>query len=120
MKPLVQHTNTLFTNIIDHKRKIATELTGTFLVASNRGNKYIFILYEYDRNCILILPMKSIVYSKFIQVFADLYDRLLTRGIKPEYIRLDNESSPDFQRELKAKNIYFQPSPPRMYRRNAA
>ena len=58
MKPLVQHTNTVFTKIIDHKQKIATDLTGKLPVTSNRGNKYLFVLYNYDRNFILIRPMK--------------------------------------------------------------
>ena len=43
MKPLVQHTNTVFTNIIYHKGKIATDLTGKFPVTLNRGNKYLFV-----------------------------------------------------------------------------
>ena len=57
-KPLVQRTNTVFTNIIDHTRQISTDLTVKSPVTSNRGNKYIFVLYYYDRNCILIHPMK--------------------------------------------------------------
>ena len=35
VKPLVQRTNTVFTNIINHKQKIATDLTGTLPVTSN-------------------------------------------------------------------------------------
>ena len=58
IKPLAQRTNTVFTKIIDHKRKIATYLIGKFPVTSNRGNKYIFVLYEYNINIILIRPMK--------------------------------------------------------------
>ena len=66
MKPLVQRTNTVFTKITVHKRQIATDLTGEFPVTSNRGNKYLFVLYDYDSNCILIRPMKSQSGSKFI------------------------------------------------------
>ena len=58
MKPLVQRTNTVFTKIIDHRRQIITDLTGKFPVTSIRGNKYLFFLYDYDSNCILIRPMK--------------------------------------------------------------
>ena len=57
-KALVQCTNTVFTNIIYHKLQIATDLTRKFPVTSNRVNKYLFVLYDYDRNCILIHPMK--------------------------------------------------------------
>ena len=71
MKPLVQRTKTVFTKIINHKRQIATDPTGKFPVTSNRGNKYLFILYDYDSNCILIRPMKSRSDSKFIRLFTD-------------------------------------------------
>ena len=66
MKPLVQRTNTVFTNIIYHKMKIATDFTSKLPVTSNRGNKYLFVLHDYDRNCILVRPMKSRVDSDFI------------------------------------------------------
>ena len=63
--------------------------------------------------------MKSRAEIKFIQVFTDLHENLLTRGIKPAYMRLENESSTAFWGELKAKNIEFQVAPPEMHHRNA-
>ena len=82
MKPLTQRTNTMFTKIINHTSQIATDLTGKLTVTSNRVNKYLFVLYECDRNSILIFPMRAIPDSKFIRVFKDLHEHLLTRGIK--------------------------------------
>ena len=61
-----QQTNAVFTNNIDHKRQIATYITGKFPVTSNSGNMYIFVLYDYDRNIILFRPMKSSTCSDFI------------------------------------------------------
>ena len=113
MKLLVQQTDTVFTKIIDRKQKIATDLTGKFPVTSNRGNNHLFVLYDYDSNCIRIRPMKSRADSKFIRFFTDLHGHLLARGLKPEYMRLYNEASPDFQIELKVKNIDVQLAPPR-------
>ena len=120
MKPMVQRTNTVFNKIIEHKRQIATDLTGKAPVTSNRGNKYLFVLYDYERNCILIHPMKSRSDSEFIRVFTDLHEHLLTRGLKPAYMRLENGASPAFQRELKAKKTDFQLATPGMHCRNAA
>ena len=120
MKPLAQRTSTVFAKIIDHKRTIATDLTGKFPVTPNRGNKYLFVLYDYDSNCILIRPMNSRADSEFIRVFTDLHENLLIRGLNPAYTRLDNEASTAFQRELKANNIDFQLPPPVMHLRNAA
>ena len=97
MKPLAQRTNTEFTNIINHKRKIGTDITGKCPVTSNRVNKYLFLSYEYDSNSILILPMKAISDSELIWVFKDLYEHLLNMGIKPAYMKMDNEDPPAFQ-----------------------
>ena len=44
INPMEQHTNTVFTNIIYHKRNISTNLTGELPVTSNRGNKYLLVL----------------------------------------------------------------------------
>ena len=73
-KPLVQRTNTVFTKIIEQKGQIGTDLTGKFPVTPNRGNKYLFVLYNYESNCILIRPMKSISDRTFIRVFTDLLE----------------------------------------------
>ena len=67
MKPLVKRTNIVFTKITDHKQQIATDLTGKLSVTSNRSNKYLFVLYDYDSKFILIRPMKSRPDSKFIK-----------------------------------------------------
>ena len=111
MKPLVQRTNTVFTKIIDQKCQIATDLIGKFPVTSNMWNKYIFVLYDYDSNCILIRPMKSREDIEFTRVFKDLYEHPLIRGLKPAYMRLYNEAYPAFQIELKSKNIDFELAP---------
>ena len=73
MKPLTQLTNTVFTNIINHKSQISTYLTGELPVTSNKGKKYLFVLYEYNSNSILICPMKARSDSKFVRFFKDLH-----------------------------------------------
>ena len=64
--------------------------------------------------------MKARSDSKFIRVLKDLHEHLITKGIKPEYTRLENEAYFAFQRELKSKDTDFQIAPPGMHRRNAA
>ena len=49
-KTLAQRTTIVFTNIIDHKQQIDTDLIGKLPVTYNRGNKYLFVLYDYDSN----------------------------------------------------------------------
>ena len=106
MKPLVQLTNTVFTHIIYQEIKIDTDLTGKLSVTYNRGNIYVFVLYDYEKKK-LTEPMKSIENSDFIRVFTYLNEPLMNRGINPSYMRLENKASPAFQRELKAKNIDY-------------
>ena len=98
MKPMAQRTNKVFIKTIKHRRQIETDLIGKFYVTSNRGNKYLFVLYEYDSNSILIRLMKAILDREFIRFFEYLHVHLLTTGIKPSYTRLENEVSPTFQR----------------------
>ena len=59
IEPLTQCTNVVFTKILDPKRQIATDLTGNPPITSNRANKYIFLLYDYVSNNILVIPMKA-------------------------------------------------------------
>ena len=58
--------------------------------------------------------MKERSYSEFIRVFKGLHDHLLTRGLKPAYMRLDKEASHAFQRDIKSKDIYLRLAPPGM------
>ena len=88
MKPLEQHTNIVFTNIIYHKRQIEILLTDKSPVTSNWGNNYLFLLYEYNINFILISPIKARSDSNFIQVFKDLNEDLLTRRFSTAYMIL--------------------------------
>jgi hypothetical protein len=39
--------------------QIYTDQTGRFPVVASKGNKYIMILYDYDRNAILAQPIKD-------------------------------------------------------------
>ena len=96
METLEILSNHVFTKIIHPKQWIATNLTGIFPDTSNRGKKYLFILYDYDINCILVRPMKNRTKKKFINVFQDIHGLLTTRGLKPNYMQLDNDKSPEF------------------------
>ena len=80
---------------------MATDHTGRFPVTSNRGNKYLFIIYDYESNCILVRPMNNRKDKEFTRFFQDLYGHLTTRVLKPNYVVLDNEASPSFQALLK-------------------
>ena len=88
METLETRFNYVFTKIIDNQQRITTNLTGRFPVTSNRGNKYLFVLYEYNRNSILVLPIKKKMNKDFIHVFQNVHEHLTIRGLNPNYTRL--------------------------------
>ena len=59
MKLLEIRTNAVFTNINNPKRKTVTYLTLKFPVNSNRFKKYLFVLYDYNSNSILVRPANA-------------------------------------------------------------
>ena len=64
--------------------------------------------------------MENSTDKEFIRVFQYLYGRLTTRGVKHNYMRLDNESPPAFQALLKDNCIDCQLALSGMHIRNAA
>ena len=80
MEILETRSNHVFAKIIYPQQRIETDLTGRLPVTYNRGNKYSFILYEYDINVILVRPMKNRMDKEFIRVFQDLHGHLTEKG----------------------------------------
>ena len=86
-------------------RTIYTDLTGSFPVISERGNKLLYIAYSYDANGILWEPMKSKNGSEMSRVFKTVYDKLEKRGIKPKLHIMDNEASSTVMSWLKRNKV---------------
>ena len=59
METLETHSNHVFAEIIDPQQRISNNLNVWFPLTSNRGNKYLFILYKYISNNILVHQMKN-------------------------------------------------------------
>jgi hypothetical protein len=100
--------------------QIYTDQTGTFTVVSIKGNKYIMILYDYDSNVILAQPIKDRTSPELLRAFQVMEQELVARGLKPKYMKLDNEASKLLKTYLHQQNITFQLVPPYRHRRNAA
>ena len=64
--------------------------------------------------------MKNRTDKEFIRIFQDIHGHRTTRGLKPNYVRLDNEASPSLQYLLKDKCINYQMAPPDMHIQNTA
>ncbi|KAL7528469.1 hypothetical protein ACHAWF_002577 [Thalassiosira exigua] len=97
-----------------------TDLTGQFPYTSARGNRYIFFLYSYDSNAILMECMKSRADSEMKRVCEKSYARLEKRGIKPQFNVMDNEASNMICEWMEKNNIAYQKVPPDNHRANIA
>ena len=57
-EPNNQETEMVF-GTIETIGKVYTDQTGRFPVTSSKGTKYIFVLYSYDTNAILMEPLRD-------------------------------------------------------------
>ena len=77
----------------DLKGYIATDLCGVYPTMSNRGMKYILVLYDYDSNAILAKAMKTNKGQAITDAYDELHTELTDAGITPILQYLDNETS---------------------------
>ena len=78
-----------------------TDQTGKLPYKSKRGYKYIFVLYSYNPNSILVRAMKNRTDAEFLRVHDDVIEYLQARGLKPKIQRLDNEASKAYTGNIK-------------------
>ena len=94
--------------------------TGRFPATSSRGNKYIMVLVEIDRNYIDAEPMKNKTEGSMIKAYLALWERLTAIGtVKPTTHIMDNEASAEYKKVIR-KNCTIQLVPPNNHRRNLA
>ena len=102
------------------KGMIGTDQTGRFPVTSDRGHKYVFILFDTDVNLIYGVPIKNRKPSELIRAYNECYDTLTNCGFTPVLHCLDNETSAELYEAIKAKDLTYETVPPRNHRRNPA
>ena len=96
------------------------DVTGSFPYKSSRGHQYIYILYDYDSNAILVEPMKTRQAQEIASTWSKLYERLTRHGHKTSHFILNNEYSANLKRSFAKYVIAHQLVPPHMHLRNAA
>jgi hypothetical protein len=100
--------------------QIYMDQTGRFPVVSSKGNKHIMVLYDYDSNAILAKPIKDRTAPELLNAFQFMEQELVSRGLKPKLMKLDNEASTLLKDYLYQQDITFQLVPPYSHRRNSA
>ena len=101
--------------------QIFTDQTGQFTIPSSSGNKYVFILYDYDSNYIDTVLMPSRTKHQILIAYHKSIKMLKRRGLKPQLQRLDNEASDILREFMQDKDIKFQltPAPPTQQHRKS-
>ena len=89
------------------KGKTYSDQTGRFPYQSSRGNKYIFILYDFDSNAILKEAIKDRSASSLTKAWECAYNRLTHNGHQTQLHILDNEISEEFAEALKIRKYHI-------------
>jgi hypothetical protein len=110
----------VYAAIVDATGRIDTDLTGRFPVTASSGNKYIFLLYDYDSSAIIVEAISSRSDKEILRAYNKLHQYLVTRGCQPKLQRMDNEASAALKRTIREKDMEYQIAPPHMHRRLAA
>jgi hypothetical protein len=96
--------------------QIYKDLTGRLPTTSHSGNTYILVLYDYDSNRFLSVPMKSRGDKEMVHAFDLLIHSLIVPGLPPLLQRLTNEASLDLRNYLTEQGIDYQLAPPHINR----
>ena len=119
-KPSLVRTHIIFADCLPVTGQIYSALTGHFIVPSASGNQYLMIVYDVDANAILAEPMKNRTSAEFITAYKRIHALLVSRGLRPQLQKLNNECSAALKAFMHSEAIDFQLVPPHLHRRNAA
>ena len=97
-----------------------SDQTGRFPYQSSRGNKYIFVAYNYDANAFLLHLLKNRESKSLVEAWQTCHNRLTKNGHQVQLHILDNEISEDFVEALDTATIKYQRVAPGMHRVNTA
>ena len=103
------------------ENKNYSDLTGKFPQRSNKGNQYIFILYDTASNHIFAEPIKDRTSTHIENAYKKVMTNLQAKGLSPTIHILDNEASKTYAKLIQNNGqTKIQFVPPNMHRRNIA
>eukprot|EP00956_Cyclotella_meneghiniana_P000517 scaffold565_cov22-Cyclotella_meneghiniana.AAC.2 len=97
-----------------------TDQTGAFPVVLYKGNKLMFVAYEYRSNAIIAKPIRSNSDESLVAAFKEVYEYLSDKGFKPKLNVMDNQCSKAVQKYLTSQQTDIQLVNPDDHRVNAA
>ena len=90
------------------KNMLGMDFAGRYPFTSQRGNKYVFVMYDYDTNYINAIAVKARKTSEYLRAFQECYDELARRNLNAQLVRLDNEVSRDLIACIEDNNLDYQ------------
>jgi hypothetical protein len=90
------------------KGLVSSSLPGQFPFISNKGNNYIFAMYDFDTNSIIGKPIKSRDADQLVFGYQQCYDELREGNVTIILHRLDNEVNDLLFAAIKANKYKFQ------------
>ena len=113
-------THACYASMMEVTGKVYSDQTGRFVALSDKGNQYLFVMYDYDSNSIHAEPMKNCTANSILTAYKTVHQRLCTAGLKPKLQQLDNECSQILKDYMIKQGIDYQLVPPHVHQRNAA
>jgi hypothetical protein len=114
-EPKEDATGEVYGKVVEYTTKIYTDLTGKFPHRSSRGSQYLFVMYDYDGNSIMVEPIKNRTEAELIQAYKKLFKFYAMRGMKPSMHVMDNEASKAFRDEVENNKCTYQLVPPHIH-----
>ena len=84
---------------------VYSDLTGAFPIQSFKNMQYVFVLYVYDLNAIIVHAMPTGTDASMITAFIEVITTLCAWGYHPALNVMDNECSAVVEKHIKASKI---------------
>jgi hypothetical protein len=103
-----------------HTGVVYSDLTGTFPYISLEGNLCFFVVYHYESNAILGLPIKNMEDSTIYEAYRQQFEFLKSKGFAIKLNVMDNQASQQIKRFLATQECDLMLVEPHNHRVNAA
>jgi hypothetical protein len=87
---------------------MCTDIMGAFPVRSFKSRQYIFVVYVYDLNAIIVCVTPSCTDAAMVTAFNEVISTLKTGGYTPVLNVMDNECSVAVEAYIKSERIGIQ------------
>jgi len=114
-----EQTHLCYAALMEPTGQAYMDLTSKFVVLSSSSNNYILIVYNYDSNGILAVPLKNWHSESILAAYQSANAQLCTVGLCPKLQWLDNKASCALQDFMVAEDVDFQLVPPHVHCHNA-